>query len=69
MWRVGGELQSPDGAKLTFLLMDDDPAQRVKGTDPQLQRAIQEVTGHMRALPPLPARPPQEKRVPGSERP
>ena len=46
------------------IAVEDDPSQLAKGTDPQLQRAIQEVTTRMRALPPRPAHPPYEKRVP-----
>jgi len=46
--------------------VEDDPSQLAKGTDPQLQRAIQEVTTRMKALPPKAAQPPYEKRTPGS---
>ena len=62
-WFAEGHGVDPD------IPVDDDPAQLAKGTDPQLQRAIQEVTTRMRALPPKRRRsPPYEKRVPGSER-
>jgi tricorn protease len=43
----------------------DDPAQLVRGTDPQLERAIQEVQRLIREQPPTPPkRPGYEKRVP-----
>jgi tricorn protease len=43
----------------------DDPSQLVRGTDPQLERAIQEVQRMIREQPPTaPKRPAYEKRVP-----
>jgi tricorn protease len=62
VWFAEGHGVDPD------IPVEDDPAQLANGTDPQLQRAIQEVTTRMRAQPPRPAQPPYEKRVPGSER-
>lgn len=44
--------------------VEDDPAQIAKGTDPQLERAIQEVMKRIAAQPPAPKQPPYEKRVP-----
>ena len=61
-WFAEGHGVDPD------IAVDDDPAQLAKGTDPQLQRAIQEVTTRMRAQPQRPPQPPYEKRVPGSDR-
>ena len=43
---------------------DDDPSALAKGTDPQLQRAIQEVLTRIASQPPAPPRPPYERRVP-----
>jgi tricorn protease len=43
--------------------------QLAKGTDPQLQRAIQEVTARAKSQPKRPAQPPFEKRVPRSDSP
>jgi tricorn protease len=62
VWFAEGHGVDPD------IPVEDDPAQLANGTDPQLQRAIQEVTTRMKALPPRPAQPPYEKRVPGGER-
>jgi hypothetical protein len=44
--------------------VDDDPAQLAKGTDPQLQRAIKEVTDRVAKAAKAPGRPAYEKRVP-----
>ena len=57
-WFAEGHGVDPD------IPVEDDPAQLAKGVDPQLQRAIQEVTTRMRALPPRSPQPPYEKRVP-----
>jgi tricorn protease len=46
----------------------DDPGQIAKGTDPQLERAIQEVTKRMAAQPKAPTQPTYEKRTPGGDR-
>jgi tricorn protease len=59
-WFAEGHGVDPD------IPVEDDPSQLAKGTDPQLQRAIQEVTTRMKALPPKAAQPPYEKRTPGS---
>jgi tricorn protease len=57
-WFAEGHGVDPD------IVVDEDPAQLAKGTDPQLQRAIQEVTTRVKAQPKRPAQPPYEKRVP-----
>ena len=44
--------------------MDDDPAQLAAGNDPQLARAIKEVTERAAKAPKAPARPAYEKRIP-----
>lgn len=43
----------------------EDPAALAKGSDPQLERAIQEVMDRIAKLPPPPARPAPEKRTAG----
>jgi tricorn protease len=58
-WFAEGHGVDPD------IAVEDDPSQLAKGTDPQLQRAIQEVTTRMKVLPPKAAQPPYEKRTPG----
>jgi tricorn protease len=57
-WFAEGHGVDPD------IVVDEDPTALAKGTDPQLQRAIQEVTARMAAQPKRPARPAYEKRVP-----
>jgi tricorn protease len=59
-WFAEGHGVDPD------IPVDEDPAQLAKGTDPQLQRAIEEVTKRIAAMPKPPAQPPYEKRTPGS---
>jgi len=44
--------------------VDDDPAQLAAGNDPQLARAIKEVTERAAKSPKAPARPEYEKRIP-----
>jgi hypothetical protein len=44
--------------------VDEDPTSLAKGTDPQLERAIKEVTERIAKTPPAPARPSFEKRIP-----
>ena len=44
--------------------VDEDPAQLAKGNDPQLERAIKEVTERIAKAPKPPARPTYEKRIP-----
>ena len=44
--------------------VEDDPARLAGGTDPQLQRAIEEVTKWVAAQPKPPSQPPYEKRTP-----
>jgi hypothetical protein len=44
--------------------MQDDPAQFARGSDPQLQRAIQEVTRRIAAQPKPPSQRAYEKRAP-----
>jgi tricorn protease len=61
-WFAEGHGVDPD------IPVDDDPAQLAKGTDPQLERAIQEVTRRIAAQPKAPVRPSYEKRTPSSDR-
>jgi len=58
-WFAEGHGVDPD------IVVEDDPTLLAKNTDPQLQRAIQEVQKRVAAQPPAPARPVYEKRVPG----
>ncbi len=60
-WFAEGHGVDPD------IVVDEDPAQLAKGTDPQLQRAIDEVQKRMAAQPKAPAQPPYEKRTPGGQ--
>jgi len=60
-WFAEGHGVDPD------IPVDDDPSQIAKGTDPQLQRAIEEVTKRMASAPKAPARPPYEKRTPSGQ--
>ena len=57
-WFAEGHGVDPD------IAVDEDPSQLAKGTDPQLQRAIQEVMARVNAQPKRPPQPPYEKRVP-----
>jgi tricorn protease len=57
-WFAEGHGVEPD------IVVDDDPAQIAAGKDPQLARAIKEVTERAAKAPKAPARPPYEKRVP-----
>ena len=59
-WFAEGHGVEPD------IPVEDDPTQLAKGTDPQLQRAIQEVTARVKAQPKRPPQPAYEKRVPTS---
>jgi tricorn protease len=61
-WFAEGHGVEPD------IAVDEDPAQLAKGTDPQLERAIQEVMKRISAQPKAPARPPYEKRIPTGSR-
>jgi tricorn protease len=58
VWFAEGHGVDPD------MVVDEDPSQLAKGTDPQLQRAIQETMTRINAQPKRPAQPPYEKRVP-----
>jgi tricorn protease len=58
VWFAEGHGVDPD------IAVDDDPAQLAAGNDPQLARAIKEVTERAAKAPKVPARPPYEKRVP-----
>jgi tricorn protease len=60
-WFAEGHGVEPD------IEVDEDPAQLAKGTDPQLQRAIDEVTRRMASAPKRPAQPPYEKRTPSGQ--
>jgi tricorn protease len=57
-WFAEGHGVDPD------ISVDDDPAQLAKGTDPQLQRAIDEILKRIAAAPKAPAQPVYEKRTP-----
>jgi tricorn protease len=57
-WFAEGHGVDPD------IPVEDDPAQLAKGTDPQLQRAIEEVTKRIAAAPKPPAQPAYERRTP-----
>jgi tricorn protease len=61
-WFAEGHGVDPD------IAVDEDPTQIAKGTDPQLQRAIDEVTKRIAAAPKAPSRPAYEKRTPGGDR-
>ena len=58
-WFAEGHGVDPD------ILVEDDPSELAKGTDPQLRRAIDEVTKRMASAPKPPPRPAYEKRTPG----
>jgi tricorn protease len=61
-WFAEGHGVEPD------IQVDEDPTQLARGTDPQLERAIEEVKRQMAAQPARPARPTPERRIPtGSE--
>jgi len=57
-WFAEGHGVDPD------IPVEEDPAQLARGNDPQLQRAIDEVTKRMHALPKPPPQPAFEKRTP-----
>ena len=57
-WFAEGHGVEPD------IPVDDDPAQLAAGNDPQLARAIKEVTERAAKTPKAPARPEYEKRIP-----
>ena len=57
-WFAEGHGVDPD------IAVDDDPAQLAKGTDPQLQRAIEEIKTRIAAAPKTPAQPAYKKRTP-----
>jgi tricorn protease len=61
-WFAEGHGVEPD------IAVEEDPAQLAKGTDPQLDRAIQEVVKRIAAQPKAPARPAYEKRIPTGSR-
>jgi tricorn protease len=61
-WFAEGHGVDPD------IPVEEDPSQLAKGTDTQLQRAIQEVVQRIGKQPMPPPRPPYEKRVPGGAR-
>ena len=58
-WFAEGHGVDPD------IVVDEDPTQIAKGTDPQLLRAIEEITKRIAATPKPPKQPPYEKRIPG----
>jgi tricorn protease len=60
MWFAEGHGVEPD------IAVPEDPTALAKGGDPQLERAIKEVTDRAAAQPPTPPRPPYERRVPKS---
>jgi tricorn protease len=57
-WFAEGHGVDPD------IQVEDDPTQLAKGIDPQLQRAIDEVTRRIAATPKAPSQPAYEKRTP-----
>ena len=57
-WFAEGHGVDPD------IAVPEDPSQLAKGTDPQLERAIEEIMSRVRQMPPDPKRPAYEKRVP-----
>jgi tricorn protease len=57
-WFAEGHGVDPD------IAVEDDPTELAKGTDPQLLRAIKEVTDRIAKQPTAPERPAYEKRVP-----
>ena len=57
-WFAEGHGVEPD------IVVDDDPALLAKGIDPQLQRAIKEVSDAVARGPKAPGRPAYEKRIP-----
>ncbi|MGE5244272.1 MAG: S41 family peptidase [Betaproteobacteria bacterium] len=59
-WFAEGHGVDPD------IVVEDDPTALAKGADPQLERAIQEAVKAIAKLPPPPARPPYQKRVPSA---
>ena len=61
-WFAEGHGVEPD------IAVDDDPAQLAAGNDPQLARAIKEVTERAAKAPKAPARPPYRKEDPANER-
>ena len=60
-WFAEGHGVEPD------IAVEDDPAQLAKGTDPQLQRAIKEVTDAVAKAAKAPGRPAYEKRIPAGK--
>jgi tricorn protease len=60
-WFAEGHGVDPD------IPVDDDPAQLAKGSDPQLQRAIDEVMKRIAAAPKQPSQPAYEKRTAGEK--
>ena len=59
-WFAEGHGVEPD------IRVDEDPTQLAKGNDPQLERAIKEVTDRVARMPKAPNRPEYEKRIPRS---
>jgi tricorn protease len=57
-WFAEGHGVDPD------IAVEDDPTELARGTDPQLARAIKEVTDRIATQPTAPERPAYEKRVP-----
>jgi tricorn protease len=58
VWFAEGHGVEPD------IEVEDDPTQIARGTDPQLERAIKEVTDRLRRQTAPPPRPAYERRVP-----
>jgi tricorn protease len=61
-WFAEGHGVDPD------IVVDEDPTKLAKGTDPQLERAIQEIVTNIARQAPRPKRPPYERRVPDTDR-
>ncbi len=59
-WFAEGHGVEPD------IAVEEDPSQLARGIDPQLERAIKEVTDAVAKAPKAPDRPPYEKRIPAA---
>ncbi len=59
-WFAEGHGVEPD------IAVDEDPTSLARGTDPQLERAIEEVVSRLGNATPIPSHPPFERRVPNA---
>ena len=60
-WFAEGHGVEPD------IAVPEDPAALARGSDPQLERAIEEVTKKLADFPPAPPRPAYERRIPQTQ--